>query len=95
MESSLIETSTATTTEKVQITPLSTRRFLSLDINEFFPLLTDDPNNIEDVSYIQRAIKSIVTSKDLSQQKDYMGAVQYANKAVGLIEKLFELRKEK
>ena len=95
MESSLIETSTATTAEKVQITPISTRRYLSLDINVLFPLVTDDPTNVEDVTYVQRAIKSIVTSKDLSQQKDYLGSVQYANKAVGLIEKLFEMRKEK
>ena len=69
-------------------------KYFSVDMNLLLPLLTEDPTNVGDLTYIQKAIKSVVTSKDLSKQKDYISAVQYANKAVGLIEKLFESKKE-
>ena len=57
-------------------------------------LITDDLGNVEDATFLQKAIKSVITSKDLQRQKDWGDEVQYASKAVQIAEKLFLLRKD-
>jgi hypothetical protein len=72
MEKSLINTATSVNNEVANI---STIRYFSLEINTLMPLITDDLSNVEDATYIQKAIKSVVTSKDLQRQKEWGLAV--------------------